>query len=124
MAEDESDRVRYSVARNSTTPIHILQKLVADSEDFVRKTAFEQLCENYIFIPSPTFIRLLVFLNPHAPVSLLIKYYRSTSWLERYAVASNPSTPVRILYCLSKDVNRVVRAAAKANFEYSYKIHP
>ncbi|BAY24817.1 hypothetical protein NIES2100_46140 [Calothrix sp. NIES-2100] len=60
----------------------------------------------------PRSSRLTVLLNPQAPMGILAKTSRSFSWLERYAVAQNPNTPTQIRDRLSKDGNRVVRAAA------------
>jgi hypothetical protein len=61
----------------------------------------------------PLYSRLTVLLNPQAPMEILAKTSRSFSWLERYAIAQNPNTPMQIRQILSKDGNRVVRAAAK-----------
>ncbi|BDA76332.1 hypothetical protein CAL7716_104980 (plasmid) [Calothrix sp. PCC 7716] len=63
----------------------------------------------------PASSRLTVLLNPKAPIGILAKISRSLSWLERYAIASNPSTPELIRQRLTKDANRVVRAAAEAS---------
>ena len=46
---------------------------------------------------------------------LFTKYVRSKSWLDRYALAQNPATPKKIQDILTKDANRIVRAAAKHN---------
>lgn len=67
----------------------------------------------------PASSRLTVLLNPKAPVGILAKISRSLSWLERYAIASNPSTPELIRQRLTKDTNRVVRAAAEASLHSS-----
>lgn len=56
--------------------------------------------------------RLTVLLNPQAPMGVLAKTSRSFSWLERYAIAQHPNTPTQVRQRLSKDGNRVVRAAA------------
>ena len=58
--------------------------------------------------------RLTVLLNFETPVSVLAKISRSSSWLERYAIAQNPNTPYPIIQRLAEDGNRIVRAAAKA----------
>ncbi len=115
-SEDDSDlddyndwQVKISVARHPNTPATALEELAKSSNEKVRQVVAQNA-------------------NTKKAIAQLLqdtdKNVRSTSWLERYVVASNPSTPVRILDYLSKDANRVVRAAAKANFEYSYKIHP
>ena len=62
-------------------------------------------------------VRLIVLLHPKTPTSVLKEKSHSTVWLERYAVAQNPSTPIDTLNTLANDGNRVVRAAAKANLK-------
>lgn len=62
-------------------------------------------------------VRLIVLLHLKAPTSVLKEKSHSTVWLERYAVAQNPSTPIDTLNTLANDGNRVVRAAAKANMK-------
>ena len=61
--------------------------------------------------------RLKVLSNDQTTVSILTKVSRSTSWLERYAIAQNPNTPHLIIQKLTEDGNRIVRAAAKAHLE-------
>lgn len=61
--------------------------------------------------------RLTVLLDNQTPVSILAKVSRSTSWLERYAIAQNHNTPLPILQRLTKDGNRIVRNAAKVRLE-------
>ena len=57
-------------------------------------------------------------LNAQVPVSLLAKASRSTSWLERYAIAKHQNTPPLILKRLGEDGNRIVRATARENPNY------
>ena len=66
--------------------------------------------------------RLFVMMHPLAPSSLLAKNFRSLYWLERYAIAQNPSTPHYLIKRLTQDANRIVRAAAKANLETFYHV--
>ena len=61
--------------------------------------------------------RLTVLLNPEAPIEVLAKISRSTSWLERYAITQNPKTPYPVVQRLAGDSNLIVRAAAKASLE-------
>ncbi|NJM77610.1 MAG: hypothetical protein HC852_19845 [Acaryochloridaceae cyanobacterium RU_4_10] len=53
--------------------------------------------------------------NPEAMAPVLAKLARSSSWVERCAIAQHPNTPEPIRQTLAQDANRIVRAAAKAN---------
>jgi hypothetical protein len=64
---------------------------------------------------SPNLCRLAVFLSPYAEIIHLAKNFRSTSWLERWAIAQNPKTPDNTLSYLIEDGNRLVRSAAELN---------
>ncbi len=127
----QSVAIRQGVASNPHTPIPLLEKLATNAnydiiqailnritysskeiiESFPITPVLEQLCKS----PQPSFHRLLAFLHPEAPVTALAKYFRSLAWVERYAIAQNPSTPDKTLTYLAKDANRVVRGAVKAN---------
>lgn len=72
--------------------------------------------ERYTSSNSPI-IRLIIALYPQTPISALEALSNSLSWLERYAIAQNPNTPLTIRQKLAKDGNRVVRAAAKASLQ-------
>ena len=61
--------------------------------------------------------RLTVLLNTEAPIEILAKISRSTSWLERYAITQNHKTPYPIVQRLAEDSNLIVRAAAKASLK-------
>lgn len=56
--------------------------------------------------------RLFALLHPNAPVEALVKTYRSVDWMERMAVARNPSAPPKMLAALKKDANRFVARQA------------
>jgi hypothetical protein len=56
--------------------------------------------------------RLFALLHPNAPVKALVKAYRSVDWMERMAVARNPSAPAKMLAALKKDANRFVARQA------------
>ena len=60
------------------------------------------------------FVRFVTLLHPLTPREVLQQGARSQSWLERYAVADNPATPVESTAQLVQDSNRIVRATAKA----------
>ena len=62
-------------------------------------------------------VRLIVLLKDKTPGKLLRTKLSSLFWLERYAIAQNPNTPLYIIQKLTNDGNKVVRAAAKDNLK-------
>ena len=134
---EQSVAIRHGVASNPNTPSSVLEKLATDVDKDVRQKVVnritqspKEILESFSIAPileqfckssQPSFHRLLAFLDPEAPVAALAKYFRSLAWIERYAIAQNPSTPDKTLTYLAKDANRVVRAAAKANQEQRTK---
>ncbi|BAY81083.1 leucine rich repeat variant [Calothrix parasitica NIES-267] len=68
----------------------------------------------YIDSDNP-FIRFVTLLHPLTPEEILTQAANSASWLERYAVAENQSTPSEIRLILARDANRIVKAAANQN---------
>lgn len=67
----------------------------------------------------PTSARFILLLHPIAPPEFLAYHSDSISWIERYAVAQNTSTPADVLSKLSTDANRLVRATALARLQTS-----
>ena len=65
--------------------------------------------------PSPG--RRFLLTLPQCPANLLAKNFRSRSWLERFAIAGNPSTPEAVLERIANEGNQLVRRAARANLE-------
>ncbi|AFY57663.1 hypothetical protein Riv7116_5280 [Rivularia sp. PCC 7116] len=61
------------------------------------------------------FVRFVTLLHPLTPQQTLTQAANSASWLERYAVAQNESTPLETRSILARDGNRIVRAAANHN---------
>ena len=61
----------------------------------------------------PSYVRLLVLMNPHISSKFLARDYKSWYWIERYAIAPNPNTPEKIRQYLTQDCNYIVRAAAR-----------
>lgn len=61
------------------------------------------------------FVRFITLMNPQTPLEILAQAVRSSSWLERYAVAENTATSAEIKLSLTQDSNRIVKAAALAN---------
>ncbi|MBW4602403.1 MAG: hypothetical protein KME29_23270 [Calothrix sp. FI2-JRJ7] len=128
LAEDKARDVQLAVAQNANTPDEILEKLAhrhkwnTDIHTVAVKNLISRRSKQaskfigkYIKDCPFSLSRLFALLHPLAPTYLLIKNYRSSYWLERYAIAQNPSTPNYILEFLMQDANRIVRAAAKAN---------
>ncbi len=60
----------------------------------------------------PTLSRLILLFSSLVTPEMLAKHSPSPFWLERYAIAQNPSTPQDILENLAEDTNRLVREAA------------
>ncbi|AFZ54695.1 variant leucine-rich repeat-containing protein [Cyanobacterium aponinum] len=124
--------LRISLASNPNTPVRVLEKLATDDDKDVRRSVAEnpntpvtlskKLGIDYIFRISeksrrPDLGCLAVFLSPYAETSHLAKNFRSTSWLERWAIAQNPNTPENTLSYLVQDGNRLVRSAAELNIK-------
>ena len=120
---------RLSTDRNPNAPACLLEQL---AQKGIRNKHIEAAAKNlilqhpdsaFVFVQEyiesfePSFSRLLVLLHPLAPSSLLEKNFRSSSWLERYAIAQNPNTPSHIRQRLVQDGNRIVRATARANLQ-------
>ncbi len=61
------------------------------------------------------FVRFITFMNPQTPLENLSQTVRSSSWLERYAVAENTAISTETRLFLTQDSNRIVKAAALAN---------
>ncbi len=125
LAQEKDQEVAIAVAQNPNTPISILEQFAQQGKqnNQIKQAALKNLFSQYPdrvvpflseYIKSfqPSFTRLLVFLHPLAPSSFLAKNFRSSSWLERYAIAQNPNTPAAIRQRLAQDGNRIVRAAA------------
>ncbi|BDA71619.1 hypothetical protein CAL7716_057850 [Calothrix sp. PCC 7716] len=66
----------------------------------------------FVSSDEPTSPRFILLLHPIAPPEFLAEHVNSICWIERYAVAQNPSTPAHVLNKLAVDVNRLVRAVA------------
>lgn len=64
---------------------------------------------------TPSSGRRFLFTLPQCPANLLAKNFRSRSWLERFAIAGNPSTPEAVLERMANEGNQLVQRAARAN---------
>jgi hypothetical protein len=125
---DKNPVVRVAVAKNPNTPVNILEQLannifyrhpihIASVRNLLlrhpeRAAVYIENCTKDS--PEPSFSRFFVLLHPFISSKMLAKHFRSSSWLERYAIATNPNTPVHIRQRLAEDANRIVRAAAKS----------
>lgn len=132
LAQNGNNEVRQSIASNPNIPIEFLERLLEqvaqDKNHSLRKFVAEHpntpvslLLEVTLTFHSqdstPVLSRFLVLLHPQTPAKALVQNCRSEIWLERYAIAQNPNTPLDTLKALTVDVNRIVRAAAKANLQ-------
>ena len=135
LANHKDSDLRKLVAENPNTPQDILQQLANDENQEVEEAAKAQLQprqnldvaiaskqpEATLSLPNISILarskspytRLVVLLDSETPVEILEKAWRSPLWLDRYAIASNPSTPTNIIKQLTQDHNILVRAAAK-----------
>ncbi|MBV6628285.1 MAG: hypothetical protein KI793_36090 [Rivularia sp. (in: Bacteria)] len=131
LAIDKYDEVVVAVASHPNTSLNILEQLatLGKPDNQIKQAAAKALINRFpdkigknladcITSFTPIFTRLLVFLNPSTPKETLAQNIYSSSWLERYAIAQNPNTPLDIRAALTRDGNRVVRAAAKKNQEF------
>lgn len=125
LAFHKSRDVRLAVTKNSNTTIDTLVTLTKKRKGclHVRKNAIKALLDKdpqkagaaiaeFVSSKKPSVPRFIFLLHELVPVEFLEKHADSLSWLERYAVAQNPNTPQHLRAKLSKDANRVVRAAA------------
>ncbi len=123
LAHDKTFEVRLSVAVNPNTPASLFEQLLKSSDrqiDFAgylahHPEALPMVLKHYAKHAVSSLSRFILFLHPQIPAVTLAENNRSSSWLERYAIAQHPNTPLDALHTLAEDANRIVRAAAKAN---------
>ncbi|MGI0483596.1 HEAT repeat domain-containing protein, partial [Geminocystis sp. CENA526] len=133
--------VSEKIASHPKTPIKILEKLANNDNDKrdISKALLQNpntpvsLLENHIYPfcvdflmegTKPDLGRFIVLFSPYAKVSHLENNFRSTSWLERWAIAQNPNTPDNTLSYLVKDGNKLVRSAAELNIKQKVASNP
>ncbi|VEP11871.1 hypothetical protein H1P_1230017 [Hyella patelloides LEGE 07179] len=124
--------LRYYAINNRDNNIDIqLQQFLLNlrhARKYSRKTKINDLQSKVKLIQFPeniikcsknsfSFIRFISLFHSEISPSLLSQNAKSDCWLERYAIAQNPNTPLPIIKRLAKDGNRIVRAAAKAQLE-------
>ncbi|BAZ41817.1 hypothetical protein NIES4101_77850 [Calothrix sp. NIES-4101] len=125
LANDKHQAVKLAVARNLDTPMNILEEFISKNtwtnqiHINAMKTAIARYPEKASLYLRQylhkyhSLSRFYVLLHPLTSGEILAQYFRSSSWLERYAVAKNPHTPSPIRKYLQEDANRIVRAAAR-----------
>jgi len=111
----KAQEVLLAVAMNPQTPREILEKLVWSKYAQVVEAA--RLHVNWAGEMTLSWNDQVSFLLLHPKISarLLAENSRSIAWLERYAIAQHPNTPLETLHTLAVDGNRIVRAVAKAS---------
>ena len=107
---DKDKRVRDSA-------IGSLSGLQPEQQSRLKELATPLLLQECTKGSQPSLPRLISMLHPECPVPTLAKHFRSSDWRERCAIAQNSSTPPNTLAILTREGNRVVRAAAKENLE-------
>ena len=109
LANDQDRDVRYAVCRNSKTPERVAVEL--------REAFLVQICTDGCKGSQPSGGRRFLFTLTQCPANVLAKNFRSRSWLERFAIAGNPSTPEAVLERMTHEGNQLVRQAAAANLQ-------
>ena len=129
LAIDDDPCVRSFVARNKNTPADTLRTLMLepyvekdddkekilaafsspDALSELRADYLKKLCAGL----KPSYERVYGLLLSDCPSTALTKCAKSALWLERCAVAQNPSTPAKLMQALENDSNSVVCGAAQ-----------
>jgi hypothetical protein len=117
--------VLIAVTKNLNTLVETLLTLSKKRKGFfnIRAHAIKALIQKdpkkagtviaeFVSSDEPTSSRFILLLHPLAPPEFLAKHANSICWIERYAVAQNPSTPAHVISELTTDANRLVRAVA------------
>lgn len=133
LALDEKIEVRHAVANNSNSSKVIkdlLKDLLPKNQNNTQSLSPTLRGLSRIYNPTtddlPTvlseyvdsdvaFVRFVSLLHPLIPKEKLEEGANSSSWIERYAVAQNPATPLEIKQQLTHDSNQIVRAVARDN---------
>ncbi|MEM8677681.1 MAG: hypothetical protein AAGF83_28055, partial [Cyanobacteria bacterium P01_G01_bin.67] len=133
LASDKSVEVRRAVANNKNSS-EAIKKLLKDLLPVAKKQTqslsptlrglsriynpdnddLSTLLSEYINSDVPL-VRFVSLLHPLISEEILSEAVNSTSWIERYAVANNLTTPKKIKQQLSQDSNQIVRAVARDN---------
>jgi ribosomal protein S27AE len=86
----------------------VLTASAADNILFIRESKARTACNNNSLIA-----RVLGLCHPFAEPKSLAKRCKSLYWIERFAVARNPNTPLNILELLSRDSHVLVSRQAE-----------
>lgn len=109
-AKRNSNQRIFQKSSNQATPtLQSLPKVYNPDTDDLPNLLQEYINSNNYFV------RFITLLHPLIPEEILTQAANSASWLERYAVAENQSTPLKILSILAGDSNRTVRSAVNKN---------
>ncbi len=133
LAEDQDRDVRAAVGGNVATPPDVLEVLSGDSDPRVRRAVLgnaswvsvhkversNSLARSLLRHES-SIVRIVALLaNGHDEAVLRRpRHVRSIDWLERFAVAVHPNTPLSVRDVLVGDANVHVRAAAKGELAW------
>ncbi|WP_407886243.1 hypothetical protein [Scytonema sp. NUACC26] len=131
LALDEKIEVRRAVAQNPNTPISIRDSLqtptIPSTTHQVSPTLrglprlYDSKTDDLTEILTESaqsdnaFVRFVTLLHPLTSPEVLQQAAQSLFWIERYAVADNPATPLSIRQQLVRDSNQIVRAVAITN---------
>ena len=127
LAQDEDKETLQALVENSNTPPNLRQKLQYILRQNISPTLrglsriynpetddLPTLLSEYVK-SSTLLVKIVSLMHPLMSTEFLYQASFSLVWLERYAVAINPVTPIDIRERLAEDSNRIVKAAAKAN---------
>lgn len=130
LADDPSDDVRASVARNAATPLDVVEHLARDESQNVALAAMENPLISVETLQrlarhSNSWVVSSVAGHANSPVSLLRELSNlkdddiagGVAWLEpvRRSIARNPHTPVEILRALAGHSDSKIRAGVAVN---------
>jgi Leucine rich repeat variant len=127
LAEDSDRDVRAAVATNTSINSKLLEQFVTDSDELVRNAALRnpnlpaqilgsqrRTVLGKLARAREPFNRMIALMHPLFSLRELQKHRNQNSleWRERLAVTHNPNLPLEVLQTMTKDANRIVRAAA------------
>ncbi len=123
MKNYHSSSVTQKVTKHSKTSIDEEARIRAVAAWYLAQNPEELpvVLEHYAKKTTSSFSHLCLLLHPQMPGKVLVDDCRSSVWLERYAIAQHPNTPLDTLHTLAVDGNRIVRAAAQANLQNRYQ---